>query len=395
MKFSSRVECIVASQTLKLVQIKNQLQSEGKKIIDFGAGEPDFTTPQIIKQAGIKAIEDNFTRYTTTSGIKDLKQAIIKTYSREQGYSPAENEIIVTSGSKYGAFLLMLALVDEGDEVILPLPYWVSYPEMVKFAGGVPVFADHLKTTPLFSITADSYLEKLTPRTKVIIVNSPSNPTGKIMNSSELSRLLEVCAARKIFLIFDDCYRKIIFSEEKFLSPLALQPQLKDYVAVVSSFSKTYAMTGWRLGYTIASAEVIAAVNKIQEHSTSNACSISQKAGVAALLSPDDSVELMVAEYKKRRDFVCQRLKEIGNIAFAVPDGAFYLFADFSHYIKKSNFTSDTQFVLKILEDLKIIMTPGSAFGATGYVRISFATSLAELQTGLQLLEGYLKTDNA
>jgi aspartate aminotransferase len=389
-KFSSRVERIVASQTLKLVQIKNQLQSEGKMVIDFGAGEPDFPTPDEIKEAGIAAIRQNYTKYTTTSGIKELKQAISKCYEKEQCYAPAENEILVSGGSKYGGFLLMLALVEKGDEVILPLPYWVSYPEMVKFAGGTPVYADHLATRPLFAITAESYIGVVTSKTKAILVNSPSNPTGKVMPAAELEKLISFCLEKNIFLVVDDCYRKIIYTDEQFPSPLALVPEARPLMAVVASFSKSYAMTGWRLGYTIAPRDVIAAMNKIQEHSTSNACSITQKAGVAALLSQGDDVARMVAEYKKRRDFVAAELDRIGNVSYSLPEGAFYLFADFSFHIRRLGLSSDSEFVMKVLQDLGIIMTPGSAFGADGYVRISYANSLEELSKGFRLLAEFL-----
>ncbi len=392
-ELSARVRTMTSSPTLKLVQIKKQLQAQGKVILDFGAGEPDFPTPENIKNAGVAAIQGNFTKYTPTAGIAELKKAIQASYLAEQGYAAKDNQIVVSPGSKYGLFLMLQAVIDPGDEVIVPLPYWVSYPEMVKFCGGIVVYADHLQPDRLFKLTADSYISKYSARTKAVIVNSPSNPTGKVMSGKELGELIAFFHKKNILVIVDDCYRKIIYTDGEYPSPLNLVAAAREQVAVVSSLSKTYAMTGWRLGYTIVSEAIAAAMTKIQEHSTSNPCSISQKAAVEALSGDQHEVQAMVEEYRRRRDYFARRVDEIGHITYALPDGAFYFFADFSHYIRKKKFSDDNQLAMDILEKLNIILVPGSAFGAANHLRISYATSMKDIQEGLNKLEEYLRHD--
>ncbi len=392
-ELSARVRTMTSSPTLKLVQIKKQLQAQGKVILDFGAGEPDFPTPENIKNAGMEAIQKNFTKYTPTSGIAELKKAIRATYLAEQEYEPKDAQIVVSPGSKYGLFILLQALIDPGDEVIVPLPYWVSYPEMVKFCGGTVVFADHLKAQPRFALTAASFVSRCTPRTKAVIVNSPSNPTGMVMRSEELAELISFFHRKNILVIVDDCYRKIIYGEGKYPPPLSLVPAAQEHVAVVSSLSKTYAMTGWRIGYTIASEALAAAMTKVQEHSTSNPCSISQKAAVEALAGDQGAVRAMVEEYRLRRDYFARRVDEIGHIAYALPDGAFYFFADFSHYVRQKKFQDDNQLAMDILEKLNVILVPGSAFGAPDHLRISYATSMQDIREGLDKLQAYLRHD--
>ena len=390
-ELSSRVQTMTSSPTLKLVQIKKQLQAQGKVILDFGAGEPDFPTPENIKKAGVDAIQNNFTKYTPTAGIAELKKAIQVSYQDEQEYAAKDNQIVVSPGSKYGLFLLLQAVIDPGDEVIVPLPYWVSYPEMVKFCGGRVVYADHLQPDRLFELTAASYISKCSAQTRAVIVNSPSNPTGMIMNSEELGKLIDFFYRKNILIIVDDCYRKIIYTPGKYPAPMNLVPAAREHVAVVSSLSKSYAMTGWRIGYTIAHESLAAAMTKIQEHSTSNPCSISQKAAVEALSGDQHAVQAMVEEYRRRRDYFARRVDEIGRITYALPDGAFYFFADFSHYIQNKKFHDDNQLAMDILEKLNIILVPGSAFGAPNHLRISYATSMVDIQEGLGKLEEYLR----
>ncbi len=392
-ELSARVKTMTSSPTLKLVQIKKQLQAQGKVILDFGAGEPDFPTPENIKNAGVEAIQKNFTKYTPTSGIAELKKAIRTTYLVEQEYEAKDAQIVVSPGSKYGLFILLQAIIDPGDEVIVPLPYWVSYPEMVKFCGGTVVYADHLKAQPAFELTAASFISCCGPRTKAVIVNSPSNPTGMVMKEGELAELIAFFHKKNILVIVDDCYRKIMYGEGKYPPPLKLVPAAHEHVAVVSSLSKTYAMTGWRLGYTIASESLAAAMTKVQEHSTSNPCSISQKAAVEALAGDQGAVQAMVEEYRRRRDYFARRVDEIGHIAYALPDGAFYFFADFAHYIRRKKLQDDNQLAMDILEKLNIILVPGSAFGAPDHLRISYATSMQDIREGLDKLEAYLRHD--
>ncbi len=390
-ELSSRVNTMTSSPTLKLLQIKKQLQTQGKVILDFGAGEPDFSTPENVKAAGTAAIRNNFTKYTPTSGIAELKKAIRDSYQAEQAYAAKDSQIVVSPGSKYGLFLLLQAIVDPGDEVIVPLPFWVSYPEMVKFCGGRVVFADHLQPDRLFELTAASYISRCSAQTKAVIVNSPSNPTGKIMNSEELGKLIDYFYKKNILIIIDDCYRKIIYTAGAYPAPMNIVPAASEHVAVISSLSKTYAMTGWRIGYTIASEKLAAAMTKIQEHSTSNPCSISQKAAVEALSGDQSAVQAMVEEYRRRRDYFARRVDEIGHITYALPDGAFYFFADFSHYIQTKKFRDDNQLAMDILEKLNVILVPGSAFGAPNHLRISYATAMEDIQEGLRRLEEYLR----
>jgi aspartate aminotransferase len=390
-QLSERVRTMTSSPTLKLVQIKNQLQAQGKVILDFGAGEPDFPTPENIRNAGIAAIRNNFTKYTSTSGITELKKAIQHVYLQEQGFAAGEKQIVVSPGSKYSLFLLLQAVINPGDEVIIPRPYWVSYPEMVKFCGGSVVYADHLQPGRLFEMTAASYISQCSAKTRAVIVNSPSNPTGKIMSGDELRQVIDFFYKKNILVIIDDCYRKIIYTDGEYPSPMNLVPAARELVAVVSSLSKTYAMTGWRIGYGIVSETLAAAMTKIQEHSTSNPCSISQQAAVEALSGDQGTVQAMVAEYRRRRDYFARRVDEIGHITYALPDGAFYFFADFSYDIAKRKFQDDSQLAMDILEKLNIILVPGSAFGAPNHLRISYATSMEDIRAGLDKLEAYLR----
>lgn len=393
-QLSERVQTMTSSPTLKLVQIKNQLQAQGKVILDFGAGEPDFPTPENIKNAGIAAIKNNFTKYTQTSGIAELKKAIQLVYLQEQGFAATEKQIVVSPGSKYSLFLLLQAVIDPGDEVIIPCPYWVSYPEMVKCCGGRVVYADHLQPGKLFELTAASYISQCSAKTKAVIVNSPANPTGKIMKGEELRQLIDFFYKKNILVVVDDCYRKIIYTDQEYPAPMNLVPAACELVAVVSSLSKTFAMTGWRIGYSIVSETLAAAMTKIQEHSTSNPCSISQKAAVEALGGDQRVVQSMVAEYRQRRDYFARRVDDIGHITYALPDGAFYFFADFSYDIANKKFQDDNQLAMDILEKLNIILVPGSAFGAPNHLRISYATSLKDIRAGLDKIEEYLRKGN-
>lgn len=389
-RLSRRVESIIASPTFRMVQLKNRLLAEGKKIFDFGAGEPDFITPAHIKEAGVKAIQTDFTRYTRADGISDLKAAIRFRYMQEQGYDADEEKIFFAPGSKYALFSLLQAVVEADDEVILPRPYWVSYPEMVRFCGAVPVFADHGAQNPLFAVTAESFIAMLSPRTRAVIVNSPANPTGKIMAAEELARLIDVCASRGVLLIVDDCYRQICFIDE-YPSPLKLRPDAAEHVAVVSSLSKSYSMTGWRAGYVISDKRICAAMTRMAEHSVSNTCTITQKAAIEALCGDQSFLEVRMKEYRIRRDIITRSLDKISMFSYTLPEGAFYIFADASKAISLKGAAGDEGLAMAMLDSLGIITIPGSAFGAPGYLRLSFATPAETIREGLSKLGAWLQ----
>ena len=390
-RFSRRIEKVNSSPTLKLLRIKNKLIAEGNKVLDFGAGEPDFATPEIIKQAGINAIKENFTKYTPASGIMDLKLAISKNLKEELNYEPDTSEIIITPGSKFGIYSLIQAVLNKDEEVIIPLPYWVSYPEIVKLAEGKVVYANHLDKDNLFEITAKSYIDVYTEKTRAIILNSPSNPTGMLIKEEELIKIIEFFFKKDVLIIIDDCYRNLIYNNEKFPEIFNLVKGAKDNIALVSSLSKTYSMTGWRIGYTIATKGLTEAMLKIQQHSTSNPCSISQKAALEGLIKPKPYILDMINEYKRRRDYIADFFNKLGNINFKLPNGAFYFFADFSYYIEKKGYKDDNEFAMDILEKLKIIVVPGSAFGAKNYLRISYATSFEDIKNGLNKIKDFIK----
>ncbi len=389
---AKRIQKVNSSPTLKLLNIKNKLIQNGEKVLDFGAGEPDFDTPEIIKQAGKNAIDSNFTKYTPASGIIELKKAIASNLKQELNYKPDIDQIIVTPGSKFGIYSLFQATINKSEEVIIPLPYWVSYPEMVKLVEGNVVFANHLNKDNLFEITAKSYIDVYTKKTKAIIINSPSNPTGMLIKESELKEIIDFFLKKNVLIVIDDCYRNLIYDNKtKFPEIFNINKEARENIALVSSLSKTYSMTGWRIGYTIASKELTGVMSKIQQHSTSNPCSISQKAALEGLINPKPYINEMLLEYKKRRDYITKFFTDLGNINYKLPDGAFYFFADFSYYIKRLGYKDDYDFAMDLLEKLKVIFVPGSAFGAKNYLRISFATSFKDIKEGLNKIKDFIK----
>jgi len=375
---------------MQMAALKNRLRQEGKPVFDFGAGEPDFATPEPIKKAGIAAIRADFTRYTAASGIPELKSAIRSSLLREQGVEVETEQVLVVPGSKFGLFALLQAVVGPGDEVILPLPYWVSYPEMVRFCGGQPVFADHLSENPRFEISAASYIDRAGPQTRAVLINSPANPSGVVMKERELLEVIDTFAARNILVIVDDCYRHILFGDLPYPAPLRLRPQYREWIAVVSSLSKSYAMTGWRIGYVIAPVLLCAAMTRICEHSLTNTCSISQKAAVTALSKDFKEISTMRHEYHRRRDLMAERLGRISGLTLRLPEGAFYCLVDFSSMLTLKGSDSDRSLARSLAEETGVITVPGSAFGASGFLRFSFATSEETIRRGMDQLEDWL-----
>jgi aspartate aminotransferase len=371
-----RVKDIVGSTTLAITARAKQLQAEGHDVVNFGAGEPDFDTPDFIKKAAIKAIESGFTKYTPSIGTQDLREAISAKFQKDNCVIYKPNQIVVSCGAKHSLFNIIQVLVDDGDEVIFQAPYWVSYPEMVKAAGGKAVIIPTDAATA-FKITPDLLKKHITPKTKVLIINSPSNPTGVMYNKEELAKLAEICVAHKIYVISDEIYEKLIYDNNVFTSIASLGREIYDLTLTVNGVSKAYAMTGWRIGYAAGSGEIMEYIKKYQDHSTSNPASISQAAALEALKASQETTAQMCAIFKKRRDLMLQCLDRISALSYIRPEGAFYVFCDFSK-------VGDASVIAKqMLDEVKVAGIPGDSFGAPDYIRFSFATSDARIQEGV------------
>ncbi len=389
MELSHRISEIKPSATLSISEKATGLQNEGKDIVDFGAGEPDFATPDPIKEAAKQAIDDNFTHYTAASGMPELKEEIIEKFSRDQGVNYNVNQVTVGSGAKHVLFNIMASTLNPGDEAILFSPYWVSYPNQIRFFGGNPVVVDTEDTN--FIPDFERVREATTSRTKLLVLNSPSNPTGTVYPESTLRTLAEYCAEQNILLISDEIYEKLQYGEDNHQSPAAFSDEIFDSTIVVNGVSKAYAMTGWRIGYAAGPTPLIQGINKLMGHSTSNPCSISQKAALKALQTKDKIIDDMVDEFEHRRDLVVDRLQSINGVKCLEPGGAFYVFPDVSKVIESSDDIKDDQdLVMTLLEQAGIAPVPGSAFGAPGFLRLSYASSRERLREGLERLENWI-----
>jgi aspartate aminotransferase len=384
---SERIGLITVSSTMKVAADADRLRREGVDVVDFGAGEPDFPTPDNIKQAAIRAISENFTKYTPAGGTQELKQAICERHAKDFGtsYTPAES--VVSVGGKHIIFNLMQVLLNAGDEVVIPVPYWVTYKDVVNYTGAKCVFVDTDEDNG-FSLTASMIEPYLTDKTRVVIVNSPSNPSGAVVERDEFERIYAMTSKRGIWLMTDECYCQFVYEGAPF--SIASMKGAKETVLVAGSLSKTYAMTGWRIGFGLGPAPVMSAVNKLQSHSTSNPTSIAQKAAVEALRGPQDSVGIMLAEYAKRREFIIDRLRRIPGVKAATPKGAFYAYPDISCAFGKNGINNSMQFAEKLLEQAHVAVVPGEAFGTEKHVRISYAASMADLDRGLKRLHDYI-----
>jgi aspartate aminotransferase len=373
---------------MKVAADAERLRKEGADIVDFGAGEPDFPTPNNIKQAAIKALDANFTKYTNTGGTLELREAICERHQKDFGTNyTAATECMVTVGGKHAIFNLMQALINTGDEVIIPVPYWVTYKDVVNYAGGVCVFVETDESSG-FEVSARLIEKHLTPKTKLVIINSPCNPSGGVLSKEEFRAIYELTSKREIFLMTDECYCQFVYDAAPF--SIAATPGAKDNVVVAGSLSKTYAMTGWRIGFALAPAPIIGAMMKLQSHSTSNPTSIAQKAAVEAMRGPQDSVAVMLAEYRKRRDFVIGRLREIPGVSIVMPKGAFYAYPNISVAFKGGKVKNSLDFANQLLATSGVAVVPGEAFGTNDHVRISYATSMTELERGLERLHRFI-----
>jgi aspartate aminotransferase len=383
---TERISRISESSTMKVAAEADRLRREGIDVVDFGAGEPDFPTPENIKRAAVAAIDANFTKYTPTGGVVELKKAICDRHRDDYGtnYSPAE--CMVTVGGKHAIFNLMQALIGHGDEVIIPVPYWVTYKDVVNYAGGKCVFVETEEATG-FNVTADAIASHITPKSKVLIINSPNNPSGALLDRAEFERIYHLAVKSGIELITDECYCRFLYDSEPF--SIASMPGAKEHVVVAGSLSKTYSMTGWRIGFALAPKPLIDGMMKLQSHTTSNPTSISQKAAIEALRGPQDSIGVMLAEYRERRDYVVKRLRAIPGVRIAEPRGAFYAYPNISVGFR-NGISSAMQFSERLLADAHVAVVPGEAFGSSEHIRISYATSMTELQRGLDRIEHFI-----
>ena len=384
---AERISLISVSSTMKVAADAEKLRSEGVDVVDFGAGEPDFPTPDNIKQAAVRALEQNFTKYTPAGGTAELKKAVCERHKTDFGTDYKPSECLITVGGKHLIFNLTQALVNPGDEVVIPVPYWVTYKDVVNYAGGKCVFVESDEQQG-FTVTAAMIEKHLTARTRMVIINSPSNPSGAVMDRGEFEKIFHLTSKRGIYLMTDECYCKFLYDSEPF--SIASLPGAKETVLVAGSLSKTYAMTGWRIGFGLVPAPIVSAMTKLQSHSTSNPTSISQKAGVEALRGPQESVGVMLAEYKKRRDFVVQRLRAIPGVKCAEPRGAFYAYPNLSVVLGKNGIGNTLQLAERLLTDVHVAVVPGEAFGTEQHVRISYATSMHELERGLERIHQFV-----
>jgi aspartate aminotransferase len=385
---ADRISSISVSSTMKVMADADKLRREGVDVVDFSAGEPDFPTPDNIKQAAIRAINENFSKYTPAGGTVELKQAAVDRHKAEFGTDYKVSECIITVGGKHVLFNYTQALVNPGDEVVIPVPYWVTYKDIVNYAGGKCVFVETDEKEG-FRLTAAMIERRITPRTKIVLINSPSNPSGAVMADAEFDKLYHITSKAGIFLLTDECYSHFLYDGRPY--SVASIPGSKSTVLVAGTVSKTYAMTGWRIGYGLAPEPIIGAMMKLQSHSTSNPTSIAQKAAVEALRGSQASVPQMLAEYRKRRDFVIPRLRQIPGVECSMPAGAFYAYPNLRGALDRGGIKTPLEFADRLLKEANVAVVPGEAFGTDDHVRISYATSMKELERGLDRIHKFIE----
>ncbi|MGZ8851167.1 MAG: pyridoxal phosphate-dependent aminotransferase [Thermoanaerobaculia bacterium] len=385
-RFTRRVADIEVSPTLAVMNRANDLLSQGIDVVDFGPGEPDFQTPRRVAEAGKQAIDRGFTKYTNPLGTRALREAVATRYNERYGTGVACENVICGNGGKQELFNLMLALVGEGDEVIIPAPYWVSFPDQVAFAGGRPVFAQTTHANH-FRPRLEDVEGVASPRTRGVILNSPCNPTGAVMREDEVRRIVEWCGAHGAFLVFDETYEFFVYDGNRHVSAMRWFADFPETVIIVNSMSKTFAMTGWRLGYAVAHPEIIAAIGKIQSHSTSNPSSIAQIASIEALRGADDEVRRMYDAYCERRAWLVPALNRIPGIHCEPPDGAFYVFPEVKSFYGRGQIRDSQSFANYLLDEARVAVVPGGAFGNDDHIRISYATSMERLHEGVARME--------
>ena len=388
-QLADRISLISVSSTAKVSADAEKLRRAGVDVVDFGVGEPDFPTPDNIKAATVRALEQNFTRYTAMAGVQELRQAICDRHHADFGTSYTVPECVASVGGKHAIFNLTQVLINPGDEVIIPLPYWVTYYDVVNFAGGKPVLVE-TREEENFALTAAQVEHAITPKTKLIIVNSPCNPSGALVEREEFEKIAHLARKRGVWLMTDECYCRFLYDSEPY--SVASLPDMKNTIIVAGSLSKTYAMTGWRIGFTLAPAAVCNAIIKLQSHSTSNPTSIAQKGAIEALNADQGTVDVMLAEYRKRRDYALNRLRAMPGVKCAEPRGAFYVYPNISCALSPNGVRTPLEFADKLLAESHIAVVPGEAFGTEKHVRIAYASSLENIQKGLDRFEQFLRT---
>jgi aspartate aminotransferase len=389
-QLASRVGALTPSSTLAITAKAKELKAQGKDVIGLGAGEPDSNTPQHIIDAAVKSMNEGFTKYTPSGGLPDLKKEIAVKLKRDQGLEYKLNEIIVTNGAKHGLYTLFQVLLNDGDEVIIPIPYWVSYPEQVKLAGGNPVYAEGLEQNN-FKITPEQLEEKITSKTRAVIINSPSNPTGMVYSREELEALGKVCLEHGILIISDEIYEKLIYGTTQHISIAEISDELKEHTIIINGVSKSHSMTGWRIGYAAGNSKIINAMTDLASHSTSNPTTPAQYATIAAYAESQDAVETMRKAFEERLEIIHAKLNEIPGFTCIKPQGAFYLFPNAIEAARMSGCKDVDEFAEVLLTEANVAVVPGSGFGAPDYMRLSYATSLDQLEEAISRIHQFVK----
>ncbi|ADY73752.1 Aspartate transaminase [Desulfurobacterium thermolithotrophum DSM 11699] len=386
MKLSKRVLNMSPSPTMAITAKAKEMRAKGIDVIGFGAGEPDFDTPCHVKEAAKRAIDEGFTKYTPPAGIPELRKAVADKLKKENNIDYDPSEIVITDGAKQALFALMLSVIEKGDEVIIPAPYWVTYPEQVKFAGGKPVFVE-TKEENNFSLTLEDIKPAVTDKTKLLILCTPNNPTGSVVDKDELEKIGNFCAERGIIIASDECYEKLTYDGFKHVSIASLSEKIKSITVTINALSKAFSMTGWRVGYAAGPKDIINSMIKINSQSISNVNSIAQKAAVAALTGSQEFLKDWLKAFDERRRFMVEKLNEIPGVKCLLPKGAFYAFPNVKELIERAGFKDDFQLADYLLEKAKIAVVPGTAFGMPGYLRLSYATSMDNIKEGLERFE--------
>lgn len=393
MNLSKKANSISPSITLEITGKANELKVQGVNVMSFAAGEPDFNTPKNIIEAAIKAMDAGYTKYTKTSGIVELRKAICKKLHQENNLNYSEEQIVVSTGAKQCLANTFLAILNKGDEVILQNPCWVSYTELIKLADGVPVIVN-CDENDGYKLSAKNIEKAVTSKTKAILLNSPHNPTGIVYNKNELEEIAQIAKKYNLIIISDEIYEKLIYDGEEHVSIASLSEDAYERTIVINGLSKTYAMTGWRVGYTASSAKLAKIMSSVQSHMTSNVCSISQYAALEALTGPQDSINMMKNAFEERRNFMMKKLEEIDEVSFIKPQGAFYIMVNITYFIGKSingvKINNSIEFAKMLLEEEKVAVIPGAAFGLENFIRLSYATSMEVIEEGLDRIKFFL-----